>query len=290
MNDIQSQIELKVIGAQVSDWCKNREGIIFRSSLCTQERCIRFTTPLMQSIFPETDAVNSAWKSGVYFMYEIYNGVDEFKITASVSAQGLPRKQKKECLELLHSCGIEVEDKKELYFIKEWKYADAAKNLSKIMDAINDFSEVEMPYFEAELTKWSEDHSYVMKSFPNVMFDTLDREQLPEELLIEGGMKDILTNKYERNLTARKRCIAAHGTACNICGFDFGVVYGPMFAGKIEVHHKKPLYEIKEDYVVDPVEDLIPVCPNCHMVLHSKPDGFYTVEEVKEMLGLVIKK
>jgi predicted HNH restriction endonuclease len=32
------------------------------------------------------------------------------------------------------------------------------------------------------------------------------------------------------------------------------------------------------------VKDLIPVCPNCHMILHSKPGGFYTVEEVKNML------
>ena len=56
------------------------------------------------------------------------------------------------------------------------------------------------------------------------------------------------------------------------------------FSGKIEVHHRKPLYEIKEDYVVDPVKDLVPVCPNCHMVIHSKKDGVYTVEEVKSML------
>ena len=28
----------------------------------------------------------------------------------------------------------------------------------------------------------------------------------------------------------------------------------------------------------------VTVCPNCHMVLHSKPDGFYTVEEVRDML------
>ena len=83
---------------------------------------------------------------------------------------------------------------------------------------------------------------------------------------------------------ARKKCIEVHGTACNICGFDFGTVYGLEFVGKIHVHHKLPLHEIKEDYVVDPVEDLIPVCPNCHMILHSKPGGFYTVDEVKTMV------
>lgn len=285
MDDMKSQIELKLIETQISDWCKHKEGIIFRSSLCTQERCIRFTTPLMQEIFPETDTTSGVWKSGVYFMYEIYNGAGEFKITASVSLQGLPRKQKKQCLELLNSCGIGVEEKKGLYLLKEWIYPDTARNLPKIMDAIRDFSEFEMPYFETELAKWKDNHSYVIKAFPNVQLGTLDRADLSEELLVEGGMKDILTNKYERSITARKKCIAVYGTACQICGFDFGAVYGSEFAGKIHVHHKLPLYEIKEDYVVDPVKDLIPVCPNCHMILHSKPGGFYTVDEVKEMLS-----
>ena len=138
-----------------------------------------------------------------------------------------------------------------------------------------------MPYFETELAKWKDGHDYRIKEFPDVKQVTFAREELPENLLLEGGMQDILTNKYERNLNARKKCIAVYGTACCICGFDFGVVYGPEFAGKIHVHHKLPLFEIKEDYAVDPVKDLIPVCPNCHMVLHSKPGGFYTIEEVK---------
>lgn len=283
MDDMRSQIELKLIGTQISDWCKHREGVIFRTALCTQERCIRFTTPLMQEIFPETDTAGGVWKSGVFFMYEIYNGVDEFKITASVSLQGLPKKQKKECLELLNSCGIDSEERKGMYFLKEWSYPNTARDLPKIMDAINEFSEFEMSYFETELAKWKDNHTYAIKAFPDVQLGILDRADLPEELLIEGGMKDILTNRYERNITARKKCIAFHGTACNICGFDFGTTYGPEFAGKIHVHHKLPLFEIKEDYVVDPIEDLVPVCPNCHLILHSKPDGFYTVDEVKEM-------
>jgi predicted HNH restriction endonuclease len=70
-----------------------------------------------------------------------------------------------------------------------------------------------------------------------------------------------------------------------ICGIDFGNFYGEEFSGKIEVHHRKPLSEIKEDYVVDPIKDLIPVCPNCHMILHSKKDGVYTVEEVRKMVS-----
>ena len=51
------------------------------------------------------------------------------------------------------------------------------------------------------------------------------------------------------------------------------------------MHHIVPLAEIKEDYVVDPVKDLIPVCPNCHMVLHSKNGGVFLPNEVKKLLN-----
>lgn len=37
MDDMKSQIELKLIATQLSDWCRHKEGFIFKSSLCTQE-------------------------------------------------------------------------------------------------------------------------------------------------------------------------------------------------------------------------------------------------------------
>ena len=284
MEDMKTQIELKLIATQLSDWCKHREGIIFQSFLCTQERILRFQTPLLQEVFPNAQTMTGAWKSGRFFMYEIYNAADEFKITCTVSMMGLDRTHKKRCQKLLDCCKVSGENGKGLYFLQEWKYPDSAGKYDKILAAMEDFSEFEMPYFETELAKWKEDTEYHIKEFPKVDQVSLPREEMPEEIFVEGGMKDILTNKYERNISARKKCIAVHGTACNICGFDFGSVYGEQFAGKIHVHHRVPLSEIKEDYVVDPVKDLIPVCPNCHMILHSKSNGVYTVEEVKKML------
>lgn len=290
MDDMKNQIELKLIAAQLSDWCKHKDGIIFKASLCTQERVLRFQTPLLLEVFPNIEELTGAWKSGCFFMYEIYNGADDFKITCSVSLTGLLKKQRKDCLKLIESCGAADEAKNSIYFLKEWTYPAAARKLDRIMEAVRDFSEFEMPYFETELAKWKDDHDYRIKAFPDVSQVALPREELPVELFVEGGMKDILTNKYERNITARKKCIAVYGTACRICGFDFGTVYGPEFAGKIHVHHKLPLYEIKNDYEVDPIKDLIPVCPNCHMILHSKPGGFYTVEEVRCIIHKYLNK
>jgi 5-methylcytosine-specific restriction enzyme A len=113
-------------------------------------------------------------------------------------------------------------------------------------------------------------------------------ELLPDELdaaasVREGARYQVLVNAYERNPEARRRCIAAHGTACCICGFSFGERYGPEAEGYIHVHHVRPLSEVGGEYLVDPVEDLRPVCPNCHAVLHLG-GRCRTIDEVRQLL------
>jgi len=88
------------------------------------------------------------------------------------------------------------------------------------------------------------------------------------EGLIEGTTKVISVNAYERNTEARKKCIAHHGYSCNCCGFSFERTYGELGKAFIHVHHVKPLAEIKESYVVDPINDLVPLCANCHAMVH----------------------
>lgn len=104
------------------------------------------------------------------------------------------------------------------------------------------------------------------------------------ETFFEGAKRQITINAYERNPLARKKCIEIHGSKCMICDFNFGAFYGEEFKGKIHVHHTKPLHLIDETYEVNPECDLVPVCPNCHMILHSKSNDTYTIEEVKQMI------
>ncbi|PYV94956.1 MAG: restriction endonuclease [Acidobacteria bacterium] len=86
----------------------------------------------------------------------------------------------------------------------------------------------------------------------------------------EGALRRITVNAYERDPAARKACIVHFGTACRVCGFDFAARFGELGVGFIHVHHTKPLSEIGRDYAVDPTRDLIPVCPNCHAMLHQR--------------------
>lgn len=109
-------------------------------------------------------------------------------------------------------------------------------------------------------------------------------EELINKQLTEGCKKTITINSHERNPLARKKCIEFYGAICSVCGFNFSEKYGNTFAGIIHVHHLKPLSEISEDYIIDPIKDLIPVCPNCHLIIHSKFDGIYTIDEVRKML------
>lgn len=97
----------------------------------------------------------------------------------------------------------------------------------------------------------------------------------------EGALKVIKVNAYERDRKARQACINFHGTDCKVCGLDFGSRYGEIGAGFIHVHHLVPLASIGAEYEVDPVKDLVPVCPNCHAMLHL---GASSVSDLKRRL------
>ena len=112
----------------------------------------------------------------------------------------------------------------------------------------------------------------------------LPEEINPTEVLLEGAARQIMVNAYERNPEARSRCIAHYGTRCFICDFDFGLSYGEFLEGYIHVHHLRQLSDIGEEYEVDPIADLRPVCPNCHAAIHRRNPPF-TIDEVKKMLA-----
>lgn len=99
----------------------------------------------------------------------------------------------------------------------------------------------------------------------------------------EGNSKIIETKRYERNRLNRKLCVEAKGYRCAICGFDFEEKYGSIGSQFIHVHHIVPVSQIGLDYVIDPLKDLIPVCPNCHSMLHRK-DPPLIPEELKRIV------
>ena len=104
--------------------------------------------------------------------------------------------------------------------------------------------------------------------------------------VVEGATKSVLVLKYERDPEARQTCINVHGTRCKVCGIDFSDAYGDFANGFIHVHHKTPVTRAAQsgEYRLNPKTDLVPVCPNCHAMLHHHPDDPCTVEKLKQLI------
>lgn len=103
------------------------------------------------------------------------------------------------------------------------------------------------------------------------------------ECLPEGAQINVIVNRYERSQINRQACISIYGNKCQICGFDFGEKYGAEGEGYIEVHHITPVSQLGDGYLVNPVKDLIPLCSNCHSMIHRQYPP-YTVKEVKDFI------
>lgn len=106
------------------------------------------------------------------------------------------------------------------------------------------------------------------------------------EYFEDSSGKRITATSYERNYKARKRCLETQKYRCKVCEFSAEEVYGEEFKNKvIEVHHINPISAQDGKHTINPETDLIPVCPNCHTMLHTKINCRYlTWEELKKIV------
>jgi len=118
-------------------------------------------------------------------------------------------------------------------------------------------------------------------------YQTIGPEGVPEkgnELTPRYANKvTILINKYERDPKKRELCLEYHGATCKICSFSFTNIYGNIGENFCHIHHIEPLSESGGEHDIDPLTDLIPVCPNCHAMLHSRTPALKP-EELKRII------
>lgn len=98
----------------------------------------------------------------------------------------------------------------------------------------------------------------------------------------EGGKVLVSSYQYERDARARKTCIDHYGFDCHVCGFNFGQEFGEIGLGFIHVHHLTPVSQQDGEHEIDPIEDLRPVCPNCHAMLHKQTPP-YSIAELQDI-------
>ncbi len=103
-------------------------------------------------------------------------------------------------------------------------------------------------------------------------------ETFDENVIIQEGTKKLTEMAvYERSSKLRNYAID-HFTkdgriSCHCCSFNFSDFYGTEIGGGfIEIHHTKPIFKYADEDISstlkNAVSNLIPVCPNCHRMIH----------------------
>lgn len=86
--------------------------------------------------------------------------------------------------------------------------------------------------------------------------------------------------KCERDINNREQVVARFGCSCAICGFNYSRAYGNDIAKDfIDIHY---IGNSKHEKHLDIEHDFIPVCANCHRMLHYKRKNNISVEDLKK--------
>ena len=266
-------MELRLRGELLRDWCRQlaseNASVEFDDGWCSGQRAIRFCTSAIDELAGAWRGSGDCWGLGRLAFYQIENDADGVRLALAVSRKGMPSETVKRVCAVFPSVNWDsaVNGSGECV-IRSWGLLQGPGKANEAVDALESVWHGQVVPFEEECA--SRMHN---------------AEDSFEATLFEGAELAVISDRFERSKKARELCIAAHGTVCAVCGFDSAKVYGPRFAGIIDVHHRVPLNEIREDHVVDPIADLVPLCPNCHRAIHSKPGGgAYSVEELRAML------
>ena len=185
---------------------------------------------------------------------------------------------------------IEGRGKKKQYFLKHRFHVDAVEEIDDEFFRFRYFGETGenfSPEIPLSTEAWFKDFLKAVANFSigvaklkpeflsrferlaNLRANSAEIETTPDDWqLIEGDIKTAIRCFRSRSSTARSVCIKSMGSRCFACGFDFGIIYGPECDGYIEVHHREMVSTRDGPYTINPLTDLVPLCPNCHRALH----------------------
>lgn len=112
------------------------------------------------------------------------------------------------------------------------------------------------------------------------------------ETIIEGQQRERKSKSYKRSARLRDAAIDYYmedgKINCAVCGFNFGDIYGELGKGYIEIHHIEPVFAYDEDGVEQTIkealENVAPLCSNCHRMIHRKKGEILELEELKRLL------
>lgn len=190
---------------------------------------------------------------------------------------------------------VEYKSKKEGWCLKAEGYkflndnAEIVEEINRILsndsfsysEKISFIDEAIVPFFPRRVMKAKTGKATVKKKYKKIIFY--------DENVSEGKVTTKTIIVRERSRKLRDKAIEhfkiGDKIKCSICGFEFAVTYGEYGKGYIEIHHKKPVYQYDDkdiDIVLkDALDNLTPVCANCHRMLHHQKG--ITYDEVKKI-------
>ena len=141
--------------------------------------------------------------------------------------------------------------------------------------------------------------SEVFQSLRDQGFDETQRQSALERnyknILIEEGELTVSNRAVVRRSALLRQEAIKHfaeengSIACVGCGFRSEIAYGPDHRGMIEIHHTEPLFLRSgvgwRTAIADALELVVPLCPNCHRVVHKDRERCMPVAELQRLVA-----
>jgi HNH endonuclease len=205
----------------------------------------------------ETHTIDKAWQ-----LYRIGNGVNSLEEFRKRAEQVLHLPSPNAEIGCLMLTEIQLLEPDKPYVANENVY-QPAQNTSQ------QFEDAELPSLQ----------TYFKNPENTATFET----NKASSKLLKGDLSYSYRRGYERNPEARKQCLEHHTFRCKACGLLLEEKYGPIATELIHVHHLIPISNFGQKKEVDPINELAPLCPNCHAVAHRREPPF-SIEEIKSFL------
>lgn len=117
-------------------------------------------------------------------------------------------------------------------------------------------------------------------------------EQDYSNLVIEEGFtkfSQVKTKIRSRKLVSiAKEHYSRNGKLyCSACNFNFENFYGEIGNGFIEIHHLNPIFAREDNFeqsLNEALNGVVPVCANCHRIIHRKNDQLLSISSLRELI------
>ncbi len=114
-----------------------------------------------------------------------------------------------------------------------------------------------------------------------------------DAMVVEGKISSKETIVRKRSKKLRAAAIEHYRQLdgkiyCAVCGFCFENRYGDIGKDFIEIHHENPVYQYSdegfESYMSEAVKKVIPLCSNCHRMIHHDRKRPISIDDLKKQL------